>query len=128
MKKKIIYIYSYIKKWTGDLVFKLLSHLFKSLSKSRPNCYIVNISVCLSHNVYRAMIVFLFVFLAFEFCRFCMIIRFFHQRQMTSNFEGFSIPDCIHYILFPILILQKEPVFPCFNVECRTRKLLVRFL
>jgi len=31
---------------------------------------------------------------------------------MTSDFEGFSIPDFIHYILFPILILQKEPVFP----------------
>ena len=31
------------------------------------------------------------------------------QRPMTSDFEGFSIPD---FILFPILILQKEPVFP----------------
>ena len=34
------------------------------------------------------------------------------QRPMTSNFEGFSIPDFIHYIYFPILILEKEPVFP----------------
>ena len=25
--------------------------------------------------------------------------------------EGFSIPDFIHYIYFPILILEKEPVF-----------------
>ena len=32
------------------------------------------------------------------------------QRPMTSDFEGFSIPDCIHYIYFPILILEKEPV------------------
>jgi len=24
---------------------------------------------------------------------------------MTSDFEGFSIPDFIHYIYFPILIL-----------------------
>ena len=30
---------------------------------------------------------------------------------MTSDFEGFSIPDFIHYIYFPILILDKEPVF-----------------
>ena len=30
---------------------------------------------------------------------------------MTSDFEGFSIPDFIHYIYFPILILEKEPVF-----------------
>ena len=32
---------------------------------------------------------------------------------MTSNFEGFSSLDFIHYIYFPILILKKEPVF-CF--------------
>ena len=31
---------------------------------------------------------------------------------MTSDFEGFSIPDFIHYIYFPILIFEKEPVFP----------------
>ena len=31
---------------------------------------------------------------------------------MTSDFEEFSIPDFIHYIYFPILILEKEPVFP----------------
>ena len=29
------------------------------------------------------------------------------QRPMTSDLEGFSIPDFIHYIFF--LILQKEP-------------------
>ena len=34
------------------------------------------------------------------------------QRPMTSDFIGFSIPDCIHYFYFPILILEKEPVFP----------------
>ena len=31
---------------------------------------------------------------------------------MTSNFKGFSVPDFIHYIYFPILTLEKEPVFP----------------
>mgnify|MGYP006890321856 CR=1 FL=1 len=31
---------------------------------------------------------------------------------MTSDFEGFSIPDFMHYIFLPILILQEEPVFP----------------
>ena len=36
---------------------------------------------------------------------------------MTSDFEGFSIPDYIHYIYFPILILEKEPVFSPFNVH-----------
>ena len=33
------------------------------------------------------------------------------QRPMTSDFEGFSIPDFIHNIYFPILILEKESVF-----------------
>jgi len=31
---------------------------------------------------------------------------------MTSDFEGFSITDFMHYIYFPILILEKEQVFP----------------
>ena len=39
------------------------------------------------------------------------------QRPMT-DFEGFSIPDFIHYIYFPILILEKETVFSLLNVEC----------
>ena len=34
------------------------------------------------------------------------------QQPMTSDFEGFSIPDFIHYIYFYIFILEKEPVFP----------------
>ena len=34
------------------------------------------------------------------------------QQPMTSDFEGFSIPDFIHFIYYPILILEKEPVFP----------------
>ena len=44
------------------------------------------------------------------------------QRPMTSDYEGFSIPDCIHYICFPILILEKEPVFPfwCWVPKKRT--------
>ena len=40
------------------------------------------------------------------------------QRPMTSDFEGFSIPDFIHNIYFPILILEKEPVFSLLNVQC----------
>ena len=40
------------------------------------------------------------------------------QRPTTSDFEGVSIPDFIHYIYFPILILEKEPVFSLLNVQC----------
>jgi len=34
------------------------------------------------------------------------------------DFEGLSIPDYIHYIYFPILILEKEPVFSLSNDQC----------
>jgi len=37
---------------------------------------------------------------------------------MTSDFEGFSIPDFIHYIYFPILILEKEPVYVLVRSDC----------
>ena len=50
-------------------------------------------------------------FLAFDFCRFCVVIRVFSsplQRPMTSDLEGFSIPDVIHYIYFPILFFWER--------------------
>ena len=55
-----------------------------------------------------------YIILVFDFCRFCVVIHFssLPQRPMTSDFEGFSIADFIHHIYFPILILEKEPVFP----------------
>ena len=37
------------------------------------------------------------------------------QRPVTSDF---SIPDLIHYIYFPILILEIEPVFSLLNIQC----------
>ena len=50
------------------------------------------------------------------------------QRPMTFDFEGFSIPDCIRYIYFPILILQKEPVFPFLMFSAKQGNYLVPFL
>ena len=47
------------------------------------------------------------------------------QRPMTSDFEGFSIPDLIHYIYFPILIL--EPVFPFLMFSAKQGNYLVLF-
>ena len=63
---------------------------------------------------------FVSVFLAFDFCRLCMVIRFFSslpQRPMTSDYEsdyeGFSIPDFIHYIYFSYLnSWERASVFP----------------
>ena len=56
----------------------------------------------------------LFFFVVFNFCRFCVVIRFSSTPQlpMTSDFEEFSIPYFIHYIYCPILNLEKEPEFP----------------
>ena len=56
-----------------------------------------------------------FYFLAFNFLSVLRSHSFLSsppQRPLTSYVEGFSIPDSIHYIHFPFLILEKEPVFP----------------
>jgi len=37
---------------------------------------------------------------------------------MTSDFEGFSSPDFIHYIYVPVLTFEKEPVISLLNVQC----------
>ena len=56
------------------------------------------------------------MFLAFDFCRFCVVIRFFSslpQRPLwPQTSKDFPPQIFIHYIYFPILFLQKEPVFP----------------
>ena len=66
-------------------------------------CYVL----CWNRVVYIGSVFFI---LAFDFCRFCVIIRFLHPRH--NNLQLRSIPDLIHYIIFLILILEKEPVFP----------------
>ena len=53
-------------------------------------------------------------FLEFDFCRFCVVVRFFHPRHNgqwppTLN-DFYTRSNPLHY--FPILILLKEPVFP----------------
>ena len=68
------------------------------------------------------------LFLAFDFLSILRGHSFFStppQRPMTSDFERFSIPDFIHYIYFPILILEKESqYFPFLTLS----ELLVPFL
>ena len=55
------------------------------------------------------------LFLAFDFCRFRVIIRFFIPATTANDLrlQSTTIPDFIHYIFGPISIHQKEPVFPC---------------
>ena len=75
----------------------------------------------MENTIYQKQLKAVFFFLALDFCRFCVVIVFFPsppQQPMTSDFEGFSIPDFIHYIYFPILILEKEPVLSLVNVQC----------
>ena len=45
------------------------------------------------------------------------------QRSMTSDFEGF-LSQMVSVTFCPIVILQKEPVFPFFNVQWQTRELV----
>ena len=86
-------------RWVMTICFTC--YLSNGFAKS-----ILNKSVLRAQTVYNA---YFYIFLAFDFCRFCVVIRFFPsqpQRPMTFDSEGFSIPDFIHYIYFPILILD----------------------
>ena len=71
----------------------------------------VNGSSC---RAYRRVCCFSVGCLAFDFCRYCVVIRFFHPRHnaqwppTSKDFYTRSYP--LHYFL--ILILEKEPVFP----------------
>ena len=71
-------------------------------------CFI-NIHKQLTLTIYRVS---LLLFLAFDFVGYAWSFNFSSppQRPMTSDFEGFSIPDFIRHIYFPILILEKEPL------------------
>ena len=61
------------------------------------------------------------IFLAFDFCRFCVIIRFFHPRHngqwypTSKDFYTRSYP--FHYFL--ILLIEKEPVFPVWMLSAQ---------
>ena len=65
----------------------------------------------------------IFIFLTFDFC-----VGSAWSLGFSSRRRRISIPDIIHYICFPILILEKEPVVSLLNVQCLTRALLVPFL
>ena len=61
--------------------------------------------------------VFLVCFLAFDFCRFCVVIRSFHLRHNDLRLRRIFHPRFYPLHLFS-LIPEKEPVFPFFNVQC----------
>ena len=66
------------------------------------------------YNLFGYVCLFIFyIFLTFDVCRFCVVIRFFHPRHngqllpTSKDFYTRSYP--LHYFL--ILILEKEPMF-----------------
>ena len=115
---------------SGRLINNLTTKLAFSCTVSPDKANIPNISnklntaVVCGHRIFLSFASILQEYrfsLAFDFCRFCVVIRGFSpqpQRPMNSDFKGFSISDFIHYIYFPILILEKEPVFSLLNVQC----------
>ena len=76
--------------------------------------FTINMFVSKNKLKIRKLAWFLFVFLVFDFCRFCVVIRFFHPRHndqwppTSKDFYTRSYP--LYYCL--ILILEKEPLFP----------------
>ena len=54
------------------------------------------------------------LFLGFDFCRFCLAIRFFSPATTANDlhFEGFLSQICSITFFVLFFILQKEPVFP----------------
>ena len=70
----------------------VLKHMAKTLHRALLFCDMKQLL-----PEHKTVVSFLFVFLAFDFCRFCVVIRFFSfppQRPMTSDFEGY-----LHQIL-----------------------------
>ena len=70
--------------------------------------------------IHLAVTFFSSFFKAFDFCRFCVVIPFFHPRHNgqwpTTSKDFYTRSYPLHYFL--ILILEKEPVFSLSNVEC----------
>ena len=69
-------------------------------------------------------------FRAFDFCLFCVVIRFSSsppKRPMTPDFEGF-LYQILSITLFSYLISWERASVSLFNVECKTSELLVPFL
>ena len=78
-----------------------------------------------SYSVFHKLVIFFlfffyfFIFFLFFSVRLLSVLRghsvfsFPPQRPMTFEFEGFSVPDCIHYIYFSYLnSWERASIFP----------------
>ena len=84
-----------------------LPYLFEELGIAKSSAYVntwFHLSVhSASSLVYELICIsILFYFLSFDFCRFCVIIRFFFPATTANDLRlrRISIPDFIHYIIF----------------------------
>ena len=72
-----------------------------------------------------------YIFLAFDFCRFCVVIWFVHPRH--NGQWPLALKD-FHTRYYPLPFLshlnswERAQYVPYLNVECQTRELLVPFL
>ena len=105
-------MYIYRGQWHGDVAIKMLHMDPDTDNAAQLSAFKLEVKyIILSHDVTC------FFSLYFFSVRLLSVLRghsFYSsppQRPMTFDYEGFSIPDFI-------LILEKEPVFSLFNVEC----------
>ena len=66
------------------------------------------------------------VFLAFDFCWFCVIIRFFHPQWPPTSKDSYTRLFPLHFLSY--LYSSERANISLFKVECQTRVLLVAFL
>jgi len=93
---------------SGRTIFRHF-HFCPNIVRTATACAFVYLNITV-HPVFKVFIIrrYFFNFYFIFTVRLLSVLRghsFFPsppQRPMTSDFEGFSIPDCIHYIYFPI--------------------------
>ena len=89
------------------MLFKLRDHIIFNMQSLKHSATTQGLVNCISNF-------FFFFFLVFDFCRFCVVIRFFIPATKANDLRlrGISIPDLIHYIIFLSYFLRKSQYFP----------------
>ena len=120
---------STIIKHAFSFITTILCHsIYRTVCDSNPCNNILNSFYVKATNNTKRVWLFFFSIRILSVMRGHSVFSSSSQRPMTSDFEGFSIPDFIHYIYFPILILEKEPVFPFLMSSAKQGNYLVPFL
>ena len=68
------------------------------------------------------------IFLAFDFCRFCVVIRVFIPATTANVLRLRFVYQTLSITLFSYVYPWERASISLFNVECNTRELLVPFL